>query len=763
MNIFTNIKSGLIFFIFFLAGSVYSQCSLTGSVSPQPLPCGDTAFLSVTANGSSVVFGENFNSGQPVGWQFTQSVTIGNNTCGVPSLDGSDFMWMGSSATYPRTMTTNAVDLSCGGDICFEMRYAIQGGAAPCEGPDLPNEGVYLEYSLNNVTWTQINYWPPTNNGAASSPMTQWTQYCETLPAAAQTTATYIRWNQASASNSNFDHWGLDNIGISATTCGGYTVSWQHDGFSLPMGQYTGTNPNGVSPNQNTSYVVQMTNGTITCTDTVNVIVDAPIVTVNNPTICEGDSVLLTASASQPGGTFSWSPSGQTTNSIMVAPNTSSQYTVSYATAVCPPSSTVSSVTVDPAPTLSVSSHTICDGDSVIITATPDQGGTLPTGGTYTWNPGGIGPQSMTVSPNTNTNYTVTYNLGACLPASNTGSVTVNPTPTIVVDDPTICIGDDAIITCVVPLSGQTGGTYDWTTLGVTNATTTVTPSITTDYPVTYTANGCSTTDTATVLVNQLPDVGFTADSTQGCAPFTTTLTPNIVDPNTTYFWTTGLGTFNGPQITPVFSSGGCYDITLVANSNGCVNTGFASQYICVDNIPDASFLPTENYFYELTQEMSFLNNSAGADSYLWDFGDFTTSVEFEPTHLFQNTTGGFIVSLIAITDLGCTDTATFAIPYQEGIVYYIPNTFTPDGDNFNQEFEPVFFSGYDPNSFNMKIFNRWGEVVFETNDSKVGWDGTYGINGDAVQEGIYSYHISYKLPNTDEKKIVTGHVTLLR
>ena len=53
-------------------------------------------------------------------------------------------------------------------------------------------------------------------------------------------------------------------------------------------------------------------------------------------------------------------------------------------------------------------------------------------------------------------------------------------------------------------------------------------------------------------------------------------------------------------------------------------------------------------------------------------FGDFTTSVEFEPTHLFQNTTGGFIVSLIAITDLGCTDTATVAIPYQEGIVYYI-------------------------------------------------------------------------------------------
>ena len=97
----------------------HSQCSLTGSASPQPLPCGQTATLSVVANGSSLVFGEDFNSGSPVGWQFTQSVTIANNTCGVPSLDGSNFMWMGSSATYPRTMTTNAVDLSCGGDICF--------------------------------------------------------------------------------------------------------------------------------------------------------------------------------------------------------------------------------------------------------------------------------------------------------------------------------------------------------------------------------------------------------------------------------------------------------------------------------------------------------------------------------------------------------------------------------------------------------------------------------------------------------------------
>ena len=740
----------------------YSQCSLTGSASPQPLPCGQTATLSVVANGSSLVFGEDFNSGSPVGWQFTQSVTIANNTCGVPSLDGSNFMWMGSSATYPRTMTTNAVDLSCGGNISFEMRYAIQGQAAPCEGPDLNNEGVYLQYSLNNTNWTNIQYWPPTNGGAASSPMTQWAVYSVAIPAAAQTNATYLRWNQASASNSNYDHWGLDNIGISASSCGGYQISWLHDNYALPVDTLSGTNPNGVTPNQNTYYIVQMTNGVDTCFDTIDVIVDAPIVTVNDTTICEGEMVQLTASATQAGGTYSWG-TGQTTQSITVSPTTTTQYTVSYNTAVCPPSSTTATVTVDPAPTVTVSNHTICEGDTVSLVATPDQGGTTPAGGSYTWSNGMTG-STIQVNPQTTSNYSVTYNLGACIPAANSGTITVNPAPAIVVNNENICIGDDAILTVTVPLSGQQGGVYAWDS-GQNTSSITVTPNTTTVYPITYTVNGCSITDTSVVTVNPLPDVGFTADTLQGCVPLTVTLTPNFVDPLTTYIWTTNGsgGTLNGSTVSPIFSNGGCFDVTLLANKNGCVNSSTIANYICVDNIPLASFVPSESSFFELSQEMSFLNSSTGATGYYWDFGDFTTSTEYEPTHLFQNTTGGYLVSLIAISDLGCTDTVTVAIPYQEGIVYYIPNTFTPDGDNYNQLFEPIFFSGYDPNSFNMKIFNRWGEIVFETQDSKVGWDGSYGVDGTRAQEGIYSYHITYKLPNTDERKVVTGHVNLLR
>ena len=95
----------------------------------------------------------------------------------------------------PEVETTVPLDLSCGGDICFEMRYAIQGQAAPCEGPDLASEGVYLQYSINGPAgpWITMGYWPPTNGGQASSPFTQWQQYCQLIPPGAQTSAAQPR------------------------------------------------------------------------------------------------------------------------------------------------------------------------------------------------------------------------------------------------------------------------------------------------------------------------------------------------------------------------------------------------------------------------------------------------------------------------------------------------------------------------------------------------------------------------------------------
>lgn len=157
-----------------LSSQLWGQCTLNLISSVDSLLCGECATLSAFGSmDGNVAFQEDFNSGSPTGWQFTQSVTIANNTCGVPAPDGSDFMWMGDQAVNPRDMTTVSLDLSPGGVICFEMRFAVQGDASPCEGPDENDEGVALQYSTDNgATWTDIQYWDP--NGGNDPNLTSW-------------------------------------------------------------------------------------------------------------------------------------------------------------------------------------------------------------------------------------------------------------------------------------------------------------------------------------------------------------------------------------------------------------------------------------------------------------------------------------------------------------------------------------------------------------------------------------------------------------
>ena len=101
-------------------------------------------------------------------------------------------------------------------------------------------------------------------------------------------------------------------------------------------------------------------------------------------------------------------------------------------------------------------------------------------------------------------------------------------------------------------------------------------------------------------------------------------------------------------------------------------------------------------------------------------------------------------------------------IIYEEQLIYYIPNSFTPDSDEHNQLFCPVFTSGFDPFNFEMKIYNRWGELIFESHDSTKGWDGSYGSKGERAQCGVYSWVINFKPKNNDEKIAVNGFVNVL-
>jgi gliding motility-associated-like protein len=149
-------------------------------------------------------------------------------------------------------------------------------------------------------------------------------------------------------------------------------------------------------------------------------------------------------------------------------------------------------------------------------------------------------------------------------------------------------------------------------------------------------------------------------------------------------------------------------------------------------------------------------------------FGDPTgqnTSTEENPTHTYPSEGGEYDVLLTAYSENGCIDTAWSKIIVKEDLVFYVPNTFTPDGDNYNELFLPVFTSGFDPQEYSFYIFNRWGEIVFESHDATVGWDGSYGNNGEVqlVQDGTYTWLIRYRTLETLGFRKVTGHVNIIR
>lgn len=338
-------------------------------------------------------------------------------------------------------------------------------------------------------------------------------------------------------------------------------------------------------------------------------------------------------------------------------------------------------------------------------------------------------------------------------------SIIIDPSPTVDAGTNFSSCENDPIV-----LSASGASTYVWDN-GVQNGVSFV-PSGTMTYTVIGTnAQGCSDADQITVTIEPLPSIVFLADSTQGCEPMTVTFinqTPgNMVDCQ----WDFGDGSTGSScdTITHTYQYGGTYDVTLQTTSAlGCVNEMTYPGYIYVENNPLAGFTVSSQQVMSLDPLVSFSNTTTGAVNYIWDFGDdseFSTAVS--PYHSYPQEVGdSYLVTLYAYSPIGCIDSAWMTIEVKNEIIYYIPNTFTPDDDEFNQNFQPVFTAGYDPFDFNMKIFNRWGELIFESNNDKIGWDGTYG--GRIVPDGTYTWKIEFKTLASDERVMISGHVNLI-
>lgn len=114
------------------------------------------------------------------------------------------------------------------------------------------------------------------------------------------------------------------------------------------------------------------------------------------------------------------------------------------------------------------------------------------------------------------------------------------------------------------------------------------------------------------------------------------------------------------------------------------------------------------------------------------------------------------------VSEEGCEAEQCQDLLIHEEVLFYVPNAVTPDGDPHNQTFKPVFTSGVDPWDYHLTIFNRWGEIIFESYNFDKGWDCTYGTGG-VVQDGVYIWQIEFGEKLTDKKQLHRGHVTVLR
>ncbi|MFT7344212.1 MAG: gliding motility-associated-like protein [Lentimonas sp.] len=398
-----------------------------------------------------------------------------------------------------------------------------------------------------------------------------------------------------------------------------------------------------------------------------------------------------------------------------------------------------------------------CPGDSILLESFPT-GGTGPY--TYQWSTGET-TQNIMVGPMVTTTYTVEV-ADFCLGETSTTDVTVEVP---VYDDIELTVSDDVSRICpYVPetfLAEAIGGTgiytYQWydenNTLLSGSPSVTVTPSSTTYYYV-IVEDECGSRDSAGVLytITSTPLITSISNDTLVCPYSPVDLIASATGGwgDYYYLWTHSNETNDSIVITPAETT-----TYYVQVSDDC-QTFFVTDTVKVTIIkPEADFkilsqLVTENL------PISFQNLSVGGVSYYWEFGNGESSTKQHPSTAY-NEAGFYNVLLVTTNSLGCKDSLVKIIQILKEVYLYIPNAFSPDGNNFNGLFN---IESIGVIAIEMEVYNRWGELVFSTDKLRFSWDGTYRDKD--CQQGVYVYKLKYT--TWYEKNLEkSGTVTLVR
>ena len=264
-----------------------------------------------------------------------------------------------------------------------------------------------------------------------------------------------------------------------------------------------------------------------------------------------------------------------------------------------------------------------------------------------------------------------------------------------------------------------------------TTSSISVSPNVDSNYIVIYQLNGCpSLPDTSNVIVSPSPNVTFTVSDTVGCSPLPVVFT-NTTQDATNCIWDLGVdGTFNNcGSFSYTFQNPGCYTMSLTTDSPNGLQF-IDTNLICV-NPTQLQISECLQILFQPQPMVNIYNNSIDADQCTWYFGDGTMSVDYHPgSHTYPYDIGNsYVLTLVAQSDSGCVDSMIQEVAFYDDLLYYVPNSFIPDGDNVNDVWLPVFSSGIDENQYQLYVFIRWCNVFFQTNDYQHGWDGTYKAN----------------------------------
>lgn len=539
---------------------------------------------------------------------------------------------------------------------------------------------------------------------------------------------------------------------------GGTSYSWN------PGGQITTSI--SITPSITTSYTVTATSANdctaaTAATETVNPV---PAASFAVTTVCFNNATVYTDQSAGNPTQWQWNfgdgniSANQNPTHTYNAPGTYSVTLIDINTFGC--MDTVSAfAVVHPLPVTSFSSTTVCIGNPTCYTDMS----TISAGTINIWNwnfdDPGSGANNISNAKNPCHTYTTAGTFNVILTAiSDSNCQTSITLPVTVLALPVAAFTTaDQCLNAPTVFTNASSGAVQWNWIfGDGNLSSAQNPSHTYlnygTYIVTQiasSAGGCQDTATDTVKVYPIPIVNFKTDTV--CVGNPTAFLDLSVIPAgniTGWFWDYGDGNSSALQ-NPVhtYASSGIYNVTLTCTSNNtCVNSLPLS--VIVHPLPLAEFTFSPKPEISLTDAVVFTDlSTGGAVSWAWNMGDNTTDTIQNPIHIYADT-GAYVITLIVASQYGCMDTVRHSLEIKD-FTFYIPNSFTPNGDGINEYF---FGKGIGITEYEMWIFDRWGNMMFNCHINDLPqsqpcrWDGKVsgGASEQLVQEDVYVWKVHF-------------------